>query len=94
MKRITIGDIVISKQGRDAGMYYMVICELSDNYYLLVNGDNRRFDCPKRKVKKHIEGVGKNIEHIRHKLELNQKVFDSEIYSAIKKFKEEINPEE
>lgn len=89
MKKITEGDIVISVQGRDKGMYYMVICSLSDNYYSLVNGDNKKFDCPKRKAKKHIEYAGKNVEHIKLKLNHNQKIFDSEIYSAIKKFKEE-----
>jgi len=89
MKKILVGDIVISVQGRDMGTYYMVINALSDNYFSLVNGDNKTFDCPKRKAKKHIEYAGKTVEHIKEKLEHNQKVFDSEIYSAIKKFKEE-----
>lgn len=89
MKRIGAGDIVISKQGRDAGTYYIVISELQDNYFTLVNGDNKKFDCPKRKIKKHIEYAGKSVETIKNKLEHNQKIFDSEVYSAIKKFKEE-----
>lgn len=91
MNKIGVGDIVISNQGRDKGFYYLVISALSDNYYLVVNGDNKKFINPKRKIKKHLDKAGKTIDNIKVKLEKNVKVFDSEVYSAIKKFKEEIN---
>lgn len=90
MNRIEIGDLVISKQGRDKGVYYIVINKLSDNYYLLVNGDNRKFDNPKRKIKKHLDKTHKTIDNIKVKLNENAKIFDSEIYSSIKKYKEEL----
>lgn len=86
-----IGDIVISTKGRDKGTYYVVEKILPDNYLVLVNGDNKLFISPKHKTKKHIASTGKSLENIKYKLENNIKVFDTEIYSAIKKFKEETN---
>jgi ribosomal protein L14E/L6E/L27E len=90
-KKIGLGDIVISKQGRDEGVFYIVIALLSDNYYMIVNGDNKRFENPKRKVKRHLDKAGKTVESIKAKLEKGDKIFDSEVYSAIRKFKEELN---
>ena len=90
MSKIGIGDIVVSTQGRDLGVYYVVIGELSDDYYILVNGDGKKFSNPKRKIKKHIDKTGKTIDNIKIKLETNIKVFDSEVYSALKRYKEEL----
>lgn len=90
-KKIGLGDIVVSRQGRDEGVFYIVIALLTDNYYMLVNGDNKKFENPKRKIKKHLDKTGKTIDNIKAKLEKGDKIFDSEIYSAIKKFKEELN---
>ena len=90
MIKTGIGDIVLSVQGRDKGTYYVVIGILQDDYFVLVNGDNKKFTNPKRKTKKHIDKTGKKLDNIKTKLENNIKVFDSEIYSAIKKYKEDI----
>lgn len=87
MGRFEKGDLVISAQGRDKGIYYVVIECLSDNYYLLVNGDNRKFENPKRKIGKHIDKTEQKLDNIKVKLLNNLKVFDTEIYSAIKKSK-------
>lgn len=91
MKTINIGDVVVSKQGRDVGTHYIVIGILQDNYYICVNGDNKKFANPKRKIKKHIDKINKSVDNIKTKLETNVKVFDSEIYSALKKIKNEEN---
>jgi ribosomal protein L14E/L6E/L27E len=93
MKNTTVqlGEIVVSNQGRDKGTYYIIIALLTDNYCILVNGDNKRFANPKRKIKKHLDKTGKIVHNIKAKLENNTKVFDSEIYSAIKKYKDELH---
>lgn len=89
MKRFEKGDIVVSIQGRDLGVHYLVCETLSDNYYLLTNGDNKKFENPKRKIAKHIDKIGQTHDNIKMKLNCGLKVFDSEVYSAIKKFKED-----
>lgn len=91
MKNNGIGEIVISNKGRDKGMYYIIVGILPNNYYMLVNGDNKKFVCPKRKIKKHLDKTGKIIDNIKVKIENNTKVFDSEVYSAIKKYKDELS---
>ena len=92
-KAIRVGDIVFSKQGRDSGTYYIVIKKLENHYCLLVNGANRKFINPKKKMGRHLEVTGRTIDNIKVKLEKSDKIFDSEIYSAIKKNKDENNKE-
>ena len=88
MSKIELGDIVVSKKGRDVGEHYVVIANLEDKYHIIVNGDTKTFLNPKRKIKKHLTRVSK-IDSIKAKLENNSKIFDSEIYSAIKKYQRE-----
>jgi len=93
MKEINLGDLVISNQGRDKGVIYLITKKLPNNYFLCINGDNKKIENPKKKIKRHITPLEVNIEKIRVKLENETKVYDSEIFSAIKKYKESINIE-
>ena len=80
-----IGDLVISIKGRDSGSVYMIITKPTDKLVRVVDGDLRKTINPKLKNVLHIKHTGINLDKIKEKLLSSEKVFDSEIYSAIKK---------
>lgn len=53
-----IGDVVMSKAGRDKGVYYAVVA-VEGIYVWAANGKTRSIDNPKRKKTKHIEYAGR-----------------------------------
>ncbi len=83
MNNFEVGDIVISTAGRDKDRVYL-IKEVEDNHSLLVDGNFKKLQNPKRKRLKHLKHSGIKIESIAEKLLNDKKVFDTEIYSAIK----------
>lgn len=92
MKSFSIGEIVESIQGRDKGKLYIVY-GYQNNKALLVNGSSKLILKPKVKNLNHLSSLNFVQENIKEKI-LNQKtVYDAEIYSAIKKFKESIKGE-
>jgi len=63
---LQVGQIVISKAGRDKGAAF-VVTKLEGDYALLVDGKSRRLDNPKRKKTKHLQPtnyVDKNLAQI------------------------------
>ena len=52
---IKIGQIVISKAGRDKGMVFVVVEIKDDNHVLLADGKTRRLLKPKLKKLKHLQ---------------------------------------
>jgi ribosomal protein L14E/L6E/L27E len=56
MKREPIreGDIVLSRAGRDSGRAFVVTSLIDDNYVLLVDGQLRTIDRPKKKKRMHL----------------------------------------
>lgn len=84
---IKIGSFVMSNQGRDKNNIYIVKNILLKNVQL-VDGNGKTLDNPKTKNIKHIVDLNEICEKIAIKFNTNKKVFDAEIYSAIKKFKE------
>lgn len=86
MKNIKIGSFVKSKQGRDKDNIY-IVKEIFDDRTVLVDGYGKKFANPKTKNIKHIEPLGLVNQSIADKFLSNKKVFDEEVYSAIKKIK-------
>ena len=84
MSKVEIGNFVKSVCGRDKGNIYLVI-NIENDRLLLVNGDERKLANPKIKNTKHIEIVDFDNTTLKNKILAKQKVFDAEIYSAIKK---------
>ena len=82
----TIGKLVESTKGRDNGKIYMIYSSTSKSV-TLVDGDARRIVNPKVKNIKHIKFLDVQSDIIKNKILDNRKVFDSEIYSFIKNFK-------
>ena len=79
-----IGDIVISKAGRDAGRVYLISQIIDENFVLLVDGNFKKLINPKKKRVKHLKHSGIKIDTIAEKFLCGKKVFDTEVYSAIK----------
>jgi len=78
-----IGRLVRSRQGRDAGRYFVITGLPEENYAYISDGAVRRLSAPKKKKLKHLELCPEEIPAVRAKLEAGSKVFDSELKSAI-----------
>ncbi|MCM1194483.1 MAG: KOW domain-containing RNA-binding protein [Corallococcus sp.] len=88
---LKIGSVVLSKQGRDKGMYFVVVnIDVKKGYVYLADGGMRKLNAPKKKNPKHISDSGTVLEAIAVKLNANKKVFDSEVKSALRQFNQQI----
>jgi len=81
-----IGNLCISTNGRDVNNEYLIYAH-SASFCFLVDGNAKKINKPKKKNIKHIKLLGVESKIIKEKIERNQKVFDSEIYSFIKNYK-------
>ena len=77
------GRVVYSRMGRDRGRYFVVIERVDEDYVLIADGDLRRLSNPKKKKLKHLQSKPCRLDAIAEKLEAGQKVFDSEVRSAL-----------
>ncbi|WP_026895022.1 KOW domain-containing RNA-binding protein [Clostridiisalibacter paucivorans] len=71
---IGIGQVVRSKAGRDKNKFFVVINVIDDRYVLLVDGDMRKLDTPKKKKIKHLVVYNYRIEELRQRLEKKIKI--------------------
>lgn len=58
------GDIVISKAGRDKGRPLIVLENIDENFVLLVDGDLRPLEKPKRKKLLHLQRTNRTTEKL------------------------------
>lgn len=88
MKVITpeVGGICQSKQGRDKDRYYIISSVEKDGTVLVTDGNFKRLTTPKKKNLKHLRLLPEKVESIAVKLISGEKVFDTEIYSALKNY--------
>jgi len=86
MNELKIGSFVRSKQGRDKDNIY-IVRRIFDKKLELVDGNGKILSKPKIKNIKHIEVLVGSADKIAEKFNTNKNVFDAEVYSAIKKFK-------
>lgn len=84
-KSIEAGTVVKSISGRDTGKYFVVVKAQNAEYSLIADGAYRKLVRPKLKKNKHLEVTPVILETIAKKLATGVKIFDSEIYSALKK---------
>ena len=85
---IGVGSVVLSKQGRDKGHYFLVTAA-RDGYVFLADGGMRKLASPKKKNVKHVSDAGVKLEIIAQKLINEQKVFDSEVKSALRQLNQQ-----
>ena len=75
---MSIADIVISLNGRDAGKRFLVI-GTDEEYSLIADGKGRRYEKPKRKKSKHLRVEDKASSFIAEKLIAGEKITNNEI---------------
>ena len=80
---LQIGQIVISKAGRDKGVAFIVF-GLEDNFALLVDGKGRPLENPKRKKTKHLQPVNFVDKSLAHLIQTNAYLKDADFRTAIK----------
>ena len=51
---VNVGDLVVSRAGRDKGRPFVVL-RAEEGFVYLVDGDLRRFDKPKKKKRMHVK---------------------------------------
>ena len=79
-----VGDIVISTAGRDKDRVYLISQLIDKDFVFVVVGNFKKLINPKKKRVKHLKNSGIKIDSISEKLLSDKKVFDTEVYSAIK----------
>ena len=87
---IGVGAVVLSTQGRDKDMYFVVVDVGADVVYL-ADGGMRKLNAPKKKNVKHVSFSGVVLESIAKKFSEGKKVFDSEVKSALRQFNQQNN---
>lgn len=88
MEVVKIGSFVKSIKGRDIDNIYIVKNVLNGKVEL-IDGYGKKLENPKVKNLKHICAFADCAESIKNKLLNNAKIFNEEVYSAIRKFKQE-----
>jgi len=89
MKRISnieIGQYVRSKAGRDKNHIFIVIAHVDDEYVLVVDGDVRRIERPKKKKSKHLFEFDQISEVVSEKVKDDKKLTNLMIRKEIEKF--------
>lgn len=85
---IVVGSVVLSKQGRDKGKYFLVTAVGKDVVFL-ADGGMRKLASPKKKNVKHVSDSGVKLDAIAEKLLSGKKVFDSEVKSALRQLNQQ-----
>jgi len=80
------GGICESLQGRDKGRFYIITGVNPDGSVYIADGNFKKLGAPKKKNLKHLRLLPESAEAIGEKLLNGGKVFDSEIYSALKNY--------
>ncbi|WDV45401.1 KOW domain-containing RNA-binding protein [Clostridiaceae bacterium M8S5] len=76
---ISIGQVVISKRGRDSGRNFIVLNKLDSEYVLICDGDLRKLDKPKKKKIKHLRVTNTVLEELKNKIIKSEKINNSYI---------------
>ena len=89
VNEVKVGDVVLSRMGRDQGRYFLVTSIVNDDYVTIADGELRKVGKPKLKKKKHLKPEGTNLEVLAEKFMAGKQVFDAEARSALRKFNEQ-----
>ena len=79
----TVGQVVISKQGRDQCGAFVVVA-LEGDFLYLADGKKRPLSRPKKKRKKHVQKTNTVFPQIRQKILENGYLLDADIKKALK----------
>lgn len=80
---VVLGQIVVSRAGRDAGRKFVVVNVLDSNFAEIADGDLHRIEKPKKKRMKHLNITGHRSESLEKKLKSGSKITNAEIRKAL-----------
>lgn len=80
---VALGQIVISKAGRDAGRRFVIVKLVDELYVMVCDGDLRRIEKPKKKKLKHLELTDEISEPLQEKLKTGARVSNADIRKAL-----------
>lgn len=83
---ITFGQVVKSRAGRDKGNIFMVIDVVDEDHVLIVDGNLRRLDNPKKKKVKHLTVYNTVLPELKYKLDNNIKINNAYIRKLLEPF--------
>ena len=83
--KLNIGDVVLSKKGRDANNYFMVVSIENDDFVLVADGKKHVLAKPKKKNVKHIQIMNETVKaELLSQMQNRQPHIDDAIKYAIK----------
>ncbi|MBS4537333.1 KOW domain-containing RNA-binding protein [Clostridium sp. D2Q-11] len=88
-EKLQIGQIVKSSAGRDSSKIFVIIEILDENYVLLVDGDLRKLDNPKKKKVKHLRPTNRVLDEIKNKIEAKEKFNNAYVRKLLASFRKE-----
>ncbi len=75
----SVGDVVVSRAGRDKGRPFVILARPESEYALLVDGSLRRLERPKRKKLMHLMAAPQGDSARMQALTLGKQVCDADI---------------
>lgn len=93
MHEMNIGQLVLSKAGRDKGNYFLVM-EMSGEYLYLADGKHRRMDQLKKKKKKHVQPTHWMSQMVAEGIQSYEKFSNVEIQKEIQRLLEKSSGKE
>lgn len=77
--KLALGQIVVSRAGRDAGKRFVVVKVIDDSFVEIADGDLRKIEKPKRKKIKHLKSTDEKAEILAEKLRNSSRITNAEI---------------
>lgn len=78
-----LGNVVISRAGRDKDRPFLVVGMAGSEYVLLADGCLRKLANPKKKKLKHVRIEPAMVENVKNKFLEGKQVFDAEIRNCL-----------
>lgn len=80
------GQVVLSKQGRDAGKYAVVVKVKDENFVYIADGVTRKVSAPKLKNIKHLKLTPYVLQRVSEKLAAGAELHDADVSKGLKVF--------
>lgn len=84
--KVNIGQVVKSMAGRDKGRVFLVYEVVDDKNVLIVDGDLRKLDNPKKKRLKHLSIYNTVIPELKYKKDNNLSINNAYIRKLLEPF--------
>ncbi|SHH45246.1 KOW domain-containing RNA-binding protein [Tepidibacter thalassicus] len=82
---LSVGQVVMSKSGRDKGRLFFVLKIVDDEYVLISDGDLRKLEKPKLKKVKHLIKYKLISENVKSKILGNEKIDNAFLRCELKR---------